>query len=411
MRILCLLGQHSYGDPERGEGYEYVHFISTLRRLGHEVTFLETWNRSNYTGFKDLNFTVLKAVDEQRPDVVFSVQFTYEIWRETWEILRDAGISATLNWTTDDSWKYTQFSRLLAPAFHAFTTTYPAVYARYLEDGIPHVILTQWATDSDALAAPLQAAACRYPVSFVGTAHSNRKKWIRALDERGIEVACFGYGWPRGPVAVAKIPQIIRNSNISLNFAEGALTLDGVGLHHSLQIKARTFEVPGAGGFLLTQWAEGLDRYYVPNQEVGIFHNLDELVSQIHHYLEHPEKRDAIAQAGYERTIKEHTYEQRLDPVLEFARCQKDKYFESRGIEPSLQIAWTRFEQVSRRHILDRKLRLLRRILISLCSVVWGAKRGPRAARRLVFELSWRFWGAKTYSAEGWPGRMFFTES
>jgi hypothetical protein len=33
------------------------------------------------------------------------------------------------------------------------------------------------------------------------------------------------------------------------------------------------------------------------------------------------------------------------------------------------------------------------------------------AARRFVFELSWRFAGARTYSASGWAGRMFYRES
>jgi hypothetical protein len=28
-----------------------------------------------------------------------------------------------------------------------------------------------------------------------------------------------------------------------------------------------------------------------------------------------------------------------------------------------------------------------------------------------VFELSWRLVGARTYSADGWPGRMFYKES
>jgi hypothetical protein len=29
----------------------------------------------------------------------------------------------------------------------------------------------------------------------------------------------------------------------------------------------------------------------------------------------------------------------------------------------------------------------------------------------MIFELSWRFAGARTYAAAGWPGRMFYKES
>jgi spore maturation protein CgeB len=69
------------------------------------------------------------------------------------------------------------------------------------------------------------------------------------------------------------------------------------------------------------------------------------------------------------------------------------------------------FENIARSHHLTPALRLLRWLLLLPCIAVWGRQRGPRAARRLLFELSWRFAGATTYSARGWPGRLFFRES
>ena len=411
MRILCVFGQHKLGDPNRGEGYEYSNFIPTLRRLGHEVMFLESWNRTCYLDFRELNEALLRTVEQNRPDVVFAVSILYEIWLETWKVLRDAGIAAIVNWTTDDSWKYAQFSRLVAPAFHAFTTTYPPIYTRYQQDGIAHVLLTQWGASSARLQPPVRASECQYPVSFVGTAHGKRPGWVAALRQRGTDVACFGHGWPPGPVASSDIPRIIRNSVISLNFASGALVLEGILPREINQIKARTFEVPGAGGFLLTQWADGLDRYYIPEREIATFHSLDELDDKIRHYLAHPAERDAIALAGYERTCREHIYDLRLAEVLDFALRQRDEYFVRQGVSPTGQIDWATFEKAAQRHEMDRSLRLMKRALIAACSAVWGPERGPRAARRLVFELSWRLGGSCTYSAAGWPGRMFYNVS
>jgi hypothetical protein len=166
MKILCVFGQHNYGDPTRGEGYEYTNFIPALHRLGHDVQFLESWNRTCYRNFRELNEALLHIVDESRPDVLLSVMFTYEIWTETWEILRDAGISATINWTTDDSWKYAQFSRFLAPSFHAFTTTYPSAYVRYHQDSIPHVLLivVEWGTNIGVSARIFHEINIRYKI-------------------------------------------------------------------------------------------------------------------------------------------------------------------------------------------------------------------------------------------------------
>lgn len=411
MKILCVFGQHNYGDPNRSEGYEYINFIPALRRLGHEVLFLESWNRKCFRNFTELNEALLVTVEQNRPDVIFTLLFLYEIWLETWEILREAGIGATINWATDDSWRYAQFSRLVAPAFHAFTTTYPAIYSRYLKDGIHHVLLTQWAANAAALQRPLPATQCKFSVSFVGTAHGKRRAWVNALHERGIDVACFGYGWPHGPVAAGDIPQIIRHSVISLNFANSTLVWNGICPQQTNQIKARTFEVPGAGGFLLTEWADGLERYYTPGREIAVFHNLDEAATKIRYYLAHPTERDPIAWAGYERTRTEHTYDQRLTEVLDFVLRQCERYFSRRGVSPTYLIDWARFEEAARRHKMDQKLLHFKRAIVAACSVLWGPVRGPRAARRLVFELSWRLAGSHTYSAAGLPGRMFYEVS
>jgi spore maturation protein CgeB len=69
------------------------------------------------------------------------------------------------------------------------------------------------------------------------------------------------------------------------------------------------------------------------------------------------------------------------------------------------------FESIVRSHQITPPLRLLRWVLLLTCMTIWGKRRGPRAARRILFELSWRFAGAKSYSARGWPGRLFFRES
>jgi spore maturation protein CgeB len=411
MKVLCVFGEHNYGTPKRGEGYEYVNFIPALRRLGHEVIFFDSWNKSLHQNFIELNHALLQTVELHRPDVILSVAMHYEIWLETWEILRDSGIAAMVNWTTDDSWKYPKFSRFVAPSFHAFTTTYPKIYQRYKQDGIPHVVLTQWAANAATLQPPLPAAECKYPISFVGTAHGNRPEIINQLQKRGIEVSCFGHGWPHGTVASSDIPQIVRNSIISLNLSNSALVWNGIFPKKENQIKARVFEVPGLGGFLLSEGADGIERHYQPQKEIAIFHNLDELAELANYYLKHPEERDQVAWAGYNRTVNEHTYDLRLDEVIKFASQMRDEYFQKKNISPDRRIDWVKFERMAKEHTMNWRLNLLKESLAKTCSCVFGSVRGPRAARRLVFELSWRLSGSHTYSAKGLPGRMFYSAS
>jgi spore maturation protein CgeB len=393
VKVLCVFGKYQYGDPSRGIGTEYAVFVPALKRLGHEVVHFESWDRRCYSSYAELNRVFLETVERELPDVLLAVQLNYEIWLETLQSGQALGDVATICWMTDDSWKYREVSRFIGNAYHAVTTTYPEVVPKYYRDGIPNVLLTQWAANSETLQEPLAAIDCQYRVSFVGAAHGNRKRRIEELRAHGIEVSCFGYGWPAGSVSAEDIPHIMRKSIISLNFA------NSMGQN---QIKARTFEVPGAGGFLLTEYAPRLEEFYTISKEIEIFHGKEELVEKINYYLGHLEDRNSIARAGFERTSREHTYEIRMKEVLDFALCSRDKWLKNHGKQSELS-----FDQAVQTHRVNVLFKLLRKMLVCSCVLIWGNVRGRRAARRLMFEFSWRFFGQKTFTASGWPGRMF----
>ena len=401
MNILCVFGEHAYGDPARGEGYEYVNFLPALRRLGHRVSFFESFSREPYADFAGLNRSLLKQVEKTSPDVVFCVLMQYEVWIETMRLIRKSG-SLLVNWSTDDSWKYPMFSRLIGTEWDLSVTTYPNAVGWYERDGIGTVYLSQWAANVETLTPPLPAAACRYPVSFVGAAYGNRPAMVDALRCEGIDVACFGHGWPAGPVETKQISEIVRSSQISLNFSEGSQK--GLGGAGGRQIKARVFEVPGYGGCLLTEQAPDLERYFHVGEEILTFEGRDELVGAVKNLLARPEKRDAIARRGFERVSKQHTYDRRFDELLGALSRQVAQ-------RPRTSIDWPEFERVARLHRFGPALKILRALIVAYASLLWGKQRGPRAARRIAFELSWRFFGSRTYTAAGWPGRMFYKES
>jgi spore maturation protein CgeB len=401
MHILCVFGEHAYGNPARGEGYEYTNFLPALRRLGHRVSFFESFSREPYADFSELNRALLKRVEETSPDVVFCVLMQYEVWIETMRLIRKSG-PFLVNWSTDDSWKYAMFSRLIGSEFDLFVTTYPSAVAWYQQAGIGSGHLSQWAANVETLTLPLPAAACRYPVSFVGAAYGNRPAMVDRLRQAGIDVTCFGHGWPAGPVDTKRIAEIVRGSKISLNFSEGSQkALGGTG---GRQIKARVFEVPGYGGCLLTEQTPDLDGYFRIGEEILTFEGSDELIGTVKSLLAHPERRDAIACRGFDRVRREHTYDRRFGDLLgELTRRVPER--------PRRSINWPEFESAAGHHTFGVALRMFRSLLVMCARLIWGEQRGPRAARRFVFELSWRLVGTRTYTAAGLPGRMFYRES
>ena len=401
MKILCVFGEHAYGDPARSEGYEHVNFLPALQRLGHDVTFFESFARKPYDDFQMLNRALLRQVEETSPDVVFCVLMQYEVWLETMRLIRKSGASL-VNWSTDDSWKYEMFSRFIGPEFDLYVTTHPNVIASYQRDRIDSVYLSQWAANAETLAPPIPACDCRYAVSFVGAAYGHRQAMIDTLRREGIDVTCFGHGWPAGPVDAKRMSEIVRESQISLNFSQGSRKVSRE--QTDRQIKARVFEVPGHGGCLLTERASSLETYFRIGDEIITFEGRDELLQNVKSILAHPEQRDAIARRGFERVSREHTYDRRFQDLL-------SELVKRVAQRPRNPIAWLEFEAVARRHRFGPVLALLRGLIVVCASMLWGKERGPRAARRLLFELSWRFFGSHTYTAAGWPGRMFYRES
>lgn len=395
MKILCLFSKYQYGRPELGVGIEYAALIPALERLGHQVIHFETWHKAEHHDFLDLNLKLLDLVEREKPEVIFAVQVHYEVWTEVLDLLRARGDTVVINWTTDDSWKYIQFSRFIAPHYHAISTTYPDKVEQYHRDGHFNVFLTQWAASAETLRPPLPSAECQYAVSFVGAAHGDRQARVAQLAQQGIHVDCFGHGWPNGPVNAEDIPDIMRRSVISLNFS------NSMGAN---QIKARTFEVPGAGGFLLTEVSPGLERYYIPGREMDVFTTVDDLAQKIRHYLSHPQERDVVANAGYERTAAEHTYDARLRELLAFSFKQFQKSSHPEKVVKNV-------EMLRKMHHRGPLLGVVRTLSLLGAKRIWGSEKGPRAARRLAFELSWRLARDRTFSAAGLPGRLFYEES
>lgn len=412
MKILCAFGKYNYGDPQRGLGYEYSNFIPAFRRLGHDILFFESFGRKPYQNFSDLNYKFLKAVEENQPDLIFCVLMGYELWTETFEMVRAATDAVIVNWATDDSWKYDQFSKFVAPYFHLYATTYRATVRRSQQDGHSNFVLTQWAANAEKLLKPITANECRWDVSFVGSAYGNRTKWVSTLRKRGIDVQCFGHGWPAGSVAAQAIPEIVHRSVISLNFADSNWMFNGFVPYRSRQIKARVFEVPGYGGFLLTENAENLERFFRPGKEIALFNGVDDLAEKIRFYLANPDRRNSIANAGHLRTREEHTYDKRFAVLLELVETIKGSRLKEIGSQgASRRVDFTRFGDLERLHQPSAALNALKRALLLPCRIIFGNQKGPRAARRLLFELSWRLFGSGTYSASGWPGRLFYMES
>jgi spore maturation protein CgeB len=365
MLILYCGMKYDYGRAAQGHSFEHHNFYNALVNMGHDVLYFDFMTLLQEHGKSWMNRRLIEVALSEKPALMFTILFTDEIDKKSVRAISDSGEITTMNWFCDDHWRFENYSRHWAPHFNWVVTTEHEATQKYAEMGYRTCIKSQWACNHflyRKLDLPLA-----YDVTFIGQPHGTRRAVIEFIRQAGIDVRVWGNGWESGRISQEEMIRVFNQSRINLNLSNASVSSNdllsrtrrsvaskvgrvlkgvpggslarGVGkrllsagkrkvgnLNASTgetsvtdQIKGRNFEVPGCGGFLLTGKADNLEQYYEPGRELLCFENPKDLIDKIRFFLGREEERAAIAEAGYERTMREHTYVQRFAAIFERA--------------------------------------------------------------------------------------------
>lgn len=324
-KILAVLMEWEYCDPKRGPSLDREYFYKNLKKLAADVE--PFWYDGYINDIPKLQELLLEKAKAYKPDLVFFVPYLDQFKPETLELLKKSW--PTFAWFGDDTWRFELYPALIAKHFTHVATTDPFSVAKYKAIGI-EPILSQWAGQpAETGERPLPPEKYDQDVSFVGGYNRYRAWYIEKLRQAGLDVKCFGAGWPAGKVSFAEMDNIFYRSKINLNLSNSvshdlryifsslrsAVTYFR-GAKRAEQIKARNFEIPLSGGFQLTNYVAGIEKYLKIGEEVAVFSTPEECAQQIRYYLANESERAGVLKAGYERSRKEHTYEARLKDIL-----------------------------------------------------------------------------------------------
>jgi spore maturation protein CgeB len=325
-KILLVLMQWDYCDKKRGPSSEKNWYYDNFVKLVSDVDVF--WYDEYINDLPNLQIKIIEKAKDSNPDLIFFFPYTNQFQYKTLDYLKTKCL--TCAWFGDDTWRFDSYSSKLAKHFSHICTTDIFRIPDYKKLGI-NPILTQWAAqlygkrDLD-----LQKINYKYDVSFVGAYNEVRGWFISFLKSKGINVVCFGAGWKNGKVKFEEMENIFRESRINLNLSNSvandiryvfsgikSLVRWLISKKKAEQIKARNFEIPAAGGFQLTNYVVGMEKYFEIGGEIAVFSSPEESLNQIRYYLSNEDKRMKILRAGHRRTENEHTYFQRLEKILE----------------------------------------------------------------------------------------------
>lgn len=335
-----------YGSTKR-PSFEYTNFYLNLKATPGLEVIEYPFDIIPKIGLEKFNAGLLELVERENPDLLFAFMYTDELDKAVLKKIKDGGRTKTVAWFADDYWRFWNYSKNWAPYFDLVVTTYSKAVDWYKQAGHDNVLLSQWACNFE-LYKPVQATK-DIDVGFVGQYKSGRGRVVEYLASRGIGVKAFGFGWPSGKVSHDEMLLVFGRSKINLNINARSSIIDPKVISRILFKKsinvikpdfrvldnlrayfhypiphthARPFELAGCRAFTISGYSEDIGKYYEENKEMVFYRSLGDLEEKIRYYLTHVSEREKIAEAGYKRTLSEHTYKKRFQSLFKHLGLQ-----------------------------------------------------------------------------------------
>ena len=200
-------------------------------------------------------------------------------------------------------------------------SSFPPTIAWFRQRGIP-AELSRLGFEPSVLNA-LRERTTRFDVVFVGSfsnVHRSRIAWLEALCARCPRISVWAPSVDhlpvQSPIRACYVGQVWGREMYQI-LADSKIVLNQHGDIPAYANNCRLYEATGVGSLLLTDDKDNLREMFEPGRELLAYRNPEECVELIRYYLKHDEEREAIARAGQERTLREHTYNHRMQELTD----------------------------------------------------------------------------------------------
>lgn len=134
----------------------------------------------------------------------------------------------------------------------------------------------------------------RFAVGFCGS-YSNREDWINAVEDIRKDI------WVLGDRMVECLNQYYIGFNRNV----------------SIDVNYRTFEYAACKTMVLTNYTPNIENLFEIGKEIIVYGDKQDLKEKVRYYKKNLDKVQEIAERGYQRVIKDHTYKVRAKQILD----------------------------------------------------------------------------------------------
>lgn len=158
--------------------------------------------------------------------------------------------------------------------------------------------------------------------SFVGGISRHHGKALPMLEylARSTPIEFFGYGagsLSRSSPIVVRHHGEVWGLDMYRALARSRVTLNRhINVAENNANNMRLYEATGVGALLITDSKDNLGELFEVGKEVVAYSSPEEAAELIRYYIAHPEEARAIARAGQARTLRDHTYQRRMEELV-----------------------------------------------------------------------------------------------
>lgn len=308
------------------------HVAQALRNIGHEVIQFQENNNDDWVAARvkmharryDMllwtrtgwdppipHHLKIELLDESKTQNIPVVGFHLDRWfglNREGEVKKDMFFKSTIVFTADG---------------------HPAHQDRFEKFGVNHVWMPPGVSLKECQRRPKIQQRFKHDVVFCGSTMSYHNEWNYRLQLAKWLENTYGDRlgiYPKDKPALRGQPLVDLYGSAKVMVGDSCLN-GGITNYWSDRIP----ETLGRGGFLIHPYVEGIEDHFEDGTHLVTYElgNFDELREKIDYYVEHDDERNAIAAAGKAHVMEHHTYERRMEQVIQALR---DRYL----VEPGL---------------------------------------------------------------------------
>jgi hypothetical protein len=307
------------------EGLDANRFLSSPNRWMTRLTHFTLLTPAVFA----FNRALVEAVERHAPNVLWIEKGVFVFPRTFRRLRRRPGLTMvyhnTDDWRAHDTlhglhWRY--LLRVLAEHDLLVTSNLHNV-REFREEGLGPVRHMELAANP-AVADPGEIPederrALGGAVGFIGHFEPTTDRSLSCVARAGIPVKIWGDGWTRadanGPLREAMQYRQVWGDEYARAICSFDINIGIVSKWNRNHTASRTFQIPALGGFLLHERNELVTSYFREGEEAEFFGSDEELVEKCRHYLDHPDERRRVAEAGRRRCFESGYFE--VDRVRE----------------------------------------------------------------------------------------------